>query len=125
MADEVQNTAAQPAQQSVNVTQPVQQNVAQDTAQVTQSTGVQTDIEKIEADIARFKADGSDIYATTIQALEDEKAALIAKAEAEVKETKTEIAIAEKSFREKYGNDIMNTVEIVALVAIVYRLFFF
>ena len=41
------------------------------------------------------------------------------------KEAETEVTTAAKTFKEKYGNDIMNAVEIVALAAIVYRLFFF
>ena len=90
MANEV-NTATQPAVQAVNA------GVATPATQ--QPTAVQTDIEKLDADIARFKADGSGIYDTAVQALEDEKAALIAKAEEEAKAAETgveNVATAQK-----------------------------
>jgi|GEM_PF-3555232 len=93
---------------------------------------LQTDIEKLEARISQLKADGSAIYDTAIQALEDERAQLIAEAEAEAKKVEeeaqavvTDVETAEKTFREKYGNEVLNSVEIVALAAIIWRLFFF
>lgn len=95
-------------------------------------TTVQTDIEKLEAQISQLKADGSAIYDTAIQALEDERAQLIAEAEAEAKKVEEEaqtvvadVENAEKTFREKYGNEVLNGAEIVALGVIIWRLFFF
>lgn len=104
----------------------LQQDQAVDTTQavVTATTG-QTDIEKLDAKIADLEADGAEVFADAIQILKDKRDALVAQAEADAKEAETEVTTAAKTFKEKYGNDIMNAVEIVALAAIVYRLFFF
>lgn len=100
----------------------IQQDQAVDT---TQAATEQTDIEKLDAKIADLEADGDEVFADAIQILKDKRDALIAQAEADAKEAETEVTTAAKTFKEKYGNDIMNAVEIVALAAIVYRLFFF
>ena len=104
----------------------LQQDQAVDTTQavVTATTG-QTDIEKLDAKIADLEADGAEVFADAIQILKDKRDALVAQAEADAKKAETEVTTAAKTFKEKYGNDIMNAVEIVALAAIVYRLFFF
>lgn len=104
----------------------LQQDQAVDTTQavVTATTG-QTDIEKLDAKIADLEADGAEVFADAIQILKDKRDALVAQAEADAKEAETEVTTAAKTFKEKYGNDIMNAVEIVALATIVYRLFFF
>lgn len=100
----------------------LQQDQAVDT---TQATMGQTDIEKLDAKIADLEADGAEVFADAIQILKDKRDALVAQAEEDAKEAETEVTTAAKTFKEKYGNDIMNTIEIVALAAIVYRLFFF
>ena len=89
------------------------------------TTEPQTDIEKLEAQISQLEKDGSAIYTTAIQALKDERDALIAAAEEEAKKDETEVVTIETSFLQKYGNEILNGVEILALIAIIYRLFFF
>ena len=100
----------------------LQQDQAVDT---TQATTGQTDIEKLDAKIAELEADGAEVFADAIQLLKDKRDALIAQAEAEANSIGSGVITLETSFRQKYGNDIMNAVEIVALAAIVYRLFFF
>ena len=100
----------------------LQQDQAVDT---TQATTEQTDIEKLDAKIAELEADGAEVFADAIQILKDKRDTLVAQAAEDAKEAETEVTTAAKTFKEKYGNDIMNTVEIVALAAIVYRLFFF
>ena len=104
----------------------LQQDQAVDTTQavVTATTG-QTDIEKLDAKIADLEADGAEVFADAIQILKDKRDALVAQAEADANEEETDVTTAAKTFKEKYGNDIMNAVEIVALASIVYRLFFF
>ena len=115
MANEVQATPATD----------IQQDQAADTTQEATETTEQTDIEKLDAKIADLEADGAEVFADAIQLLKDKRDALIAQAAEDAKEAETEVTTAAKTFKEKYGNDIMNTVEIVALAAIVYRLFFF
>ena len=74
---------------------------------------------------------GKDLFKEEIISLEEKEKALTAKIEAAAKETETEaeqmttgIMAIEKTFWEKYGNEVLNGVEIVALAAIIYRLFF-
>lgn len=100
----------------------IQQNQAVDT---TQAVTEQTDIEKLDAKIAELEADGAEVFADAIQILKDKRDALVAQAEADANSIGSGVITLETSFRQKYGNDIMNAVEIVALTAIVYRLFFF
>ncbi|KMO86433.1 hypothetical protein AB840_08180 [Megasphaera cerevisiae DSM 20462] len=105
----------------------IQQDQAVDTTQAVTATTEQTDIEKLDAKIADLEADGAEVFADAIQILKDKRDALIAQAEAEAESNSigSGVITLETSFRQKYGNDIMNAVEIVALAAIVYRLFFF
>jgi vacuolar-type H+-ATPase subunit H len=104
----------------------IQQDQAVDTENTTiEITKLQADILNLNAKITDLEADGDEVFADAIQILKDKRDALIAQAEADAKEAETEVTTAAKTFKEKYGNDIMNAVEIVALAAIVYRLFFF
>lgn len=103
----------------------IQQNQAVDTTQAVTATTEQTDIEKLDAKIAELEADGAEVFADAIQILKDKRDALVAQAEADANSIGSGVITLETSFRQKYGNDIMNTIEIVALAAIVYRLFFF
>jgi molecular chaperone GrpE (heat shock protein) len=104
----------------------IQQDQDVDTTQATTATTAeQTDIEKLDAKIADLEADGAELFADAIQILKDKRAALVAKAEADAKEAEIEVTTAAKTFKEKYGNLIVNGIEIVGIGAIVYRLFFF
>lgn len=103
----------------------LQQDQAVDATQAVTATTKQTDIEKLDAKIADLEADGAEVFADAIQILKDKRDTLIAQAAEDAKEAETEVTTAANTFKEKYGNDIMNTIEIVALAAIIYRLFFF
>ena len=81
-----QNTATQPVQQAVNVA--AVNNTAQ---QAAPTDAVTADIQKLDAQITVLKADGSDIFVDAIKVLEAEKSALVAKAEAKVKETEEKL----------------------------------
>lgn len=104
----------------------IQQNQAVDTENTTiEITKLQADILNLNAKITDLEADGDEMFADAIQLLKDKRDTLIAQAEAEANSIGSGVITLETSFRQKYGNDIMNTIEIVALAAIVYRLFFF
>lgn len=103
----------------------IQQDQAVDTTPAVTATTEQTDIEKLDAKIADLEADGAEVFADAIQILKDKRDALIAQAEADAKEAETEVTTAAKTFKEKYGNLIVNGIEIVGIGAIVCRLFFF
>lgn len=103
----------------------IQQDQGTDTTQAVTATTEQTDIEKLDAKIADLEADGAEVFADAIQLLKDKRGALVAQAAEEAKEAETEVTTAAKTFKEKYGNLIVNGIEIVGIGAIVYRLFFF
>ena len=103
----------------------IQQDQAVDTTPAVTATTEQTDIEKLDAKIAELEADGAEVFADAIQILKDKRDTLVTQAAAEANSIGSGVITLETSFRQKYGNDIMNAVEIVALAAIVYRLFFF
>lgn len=104
----------------------IQQDQAVDTENTTiKITKLQADILNLNAKITDLEADGDEMFADAIQLLKDKRDALIAQAAEDAKEAETEVTTDVKTFREKYGNEVLNSVEIVALAAIIYRLFFF
>lgn len=103
----------------------LQQDQAVDTTPAVTAITEQTDIEKLDAKIADLEADGAEVFADAIQILKDKRDALVAQAAEEANSIGSGVITIETSFRQKYGNDIMNAVEIVGIGAIVYRLFFF
>jgi len=115
MAEEVKDTV-----QATDITPAV----VQDTTTAIETT-TQTDIEKLDAAIAKLEADGSETLADTVQVLKDKRDTLIAEAEAEAKKVETEVVTVEETFQQKYGNILVNGIEIVGIGAIIYRLFFF
>lgn len=110
-------------QTTETVTPVVQGTTAVQDTPATETTA-QTDIEKLDAEIAKLEEDGSAVFSDTIQVLKDKRTTLIAEAEAEAKKVESEVVTVEESFSEKYGNEILNGIEIVALSVIIWRLFF-
>lgn len=86
-------------------------------------TPVQTDIEKMEGAIKALKESGEDLFKDQIAALENKIAEEKAKAEAALKEAEETVQEVEQSFVEKYGNKIVQGLQIVLLGYIVYKLF--
>lgn len=103
----------------------IQQDQAVDTTPAVTATTEQTDIEKLDAKIADLEADGAEVFADAIQIMKDKRDALIAQAAEEANSIGSGVIILETSFRQKYGNLIVNGIEIVGIGAIVCRLFFF
>ena len=86
-------------------------------------TPVQTDIEKIETAIKALKESGEDLFKDQIAALETKLAEEKAKVEAAVSEAGEEIKEAEQTFVEKYGNKIIQGVQLILLGYIVHKIF--
>lgn len=86
---------------------------------------VQRDIDKLDAKIEELQQDGSDLYAAAITALTDERDELAAKVKEESEDAADSVHDANQKFLDKYGMYILNGAEVVALVAIIYRLFIF
>jgi uncharacterized coiled-coil DUF342 family protein len=90
-----------------------------------EKTQVQRDIDKLDAKIEELQQDGSDLYAAAITALTDERDELVAKVKEESEDAADSVQDANQKFLDKYGMYILNGAEVVALVAIIYRLFVF
>ncbi|KMO85243.1 hypothetical protein AB840_14650 [Megasphaera cerevisiae DSM 20462] len=107
----------------------VQQNTVtpatQPVIQTTPEEKVKQDIANMKQHLANLEQDDKELYADEIKSLKAKIAVSESKLQQEAKSVVAHVETAEKSFREKYGNEILNSVEIVALVAIIWRLFFF
>jgi len=103
------------------------EEVKQETEQnsVTPEEKVEQDIANMKQHLANLEQDDKDLYADEIKSLKAKITASEAKLQQETKNVVTDVETAEKTFREKYGNEVLNSVEIVALAAIIFRLFFF
>jgi|GEM_PF-2462454 len=109
-----------------------QDTAVQDTAPATQPVVQTTSEEKVKQDIANMKQhlanleqDDKNLYADEIKSLKTKIAVAESKLQQEAKTVVDDAEKAEKSFLQKYGNEILNGVEILALIAILYRLFIF
>ena len=102
------------------------EEVKQETEQnsVTPEEKVEQDIANMKQHLANLEQDAKDLYADEIKSLKAKITASEAKLQQETKNVVTDVETAEKTFREKYGNEVLNSVEIVALAAIICRLFF-
>lgn len=102
------------------------EEVKQETEQnsVTPEKKVEQDIANMKQHLANLEQDDKDLYADEIKSLKAKITASEAKLQQETKNVVTDVETAEKTFREKYGNEVLNSVEIVALAAIIWRLFF-
>lgn len=85
-------------------------------------TPVQTDIEKMEAAIKSLKEAGEDLFKDQITAVEVQIAEAKAKAQAEIDKAVDTVQEAERTFIEKYGNKIVQGVQLLLLGYIVYRI---
>ena len=83
---------------------------------------VQTDIEKMEAAINILKEASEDLFKDQITAIEVQIAETKAKAQAEIDKAVDTVQEAERTFIEKYGNKIVQGVQILLLGYIVYRI---
>jgi ElaB/YqjD/DUF883 family membrane-anchored ribosome-binding protein len=101
------------------------QNTVQGTTTAAESKSTDNEIEKINEKIDELENDSEDLYSTAIEALKSKRDELIEKAKEDTKDTTDSIQNANQKFIDKYGLQILNAVEALALVAIVYRLFFF
>lgn len=88
-------------------------------------TTVEQDLATVRAKKDELIAAGETLFKDEIASLEEKEKSLTAQIETEAKETETQIVTAETSFREKYGNIMVNGIEIIGIGAIIYRLFFF
>lgn len=116
---------AEEANVEVSASETASTETSTETNTETNAEKIQKDIDDVNAKIEELKADGNDIYESAIQTLTDTRDALSEKLKLEVKETGYKVQTANEKFLEKYGMYILNGVEVLALVAIVYRLFFF
>jgi hypothetical protein len=96
-----------------------QNTVVTSTANLEQTTPVQTDIAKIEAAIQTLFAAGEELFADEIAALKQKRDALIAEAQA----VATELTTVEQSFIQKYGSGTAHGIEIILLAVILCKLF--
>ena len=85
-------------------------------------TPVQTDIEKMEAAINSLKEASEDLFKDQITAIEVQIAEAKAKAQSEIDKAVDTVQEAERTFIEKYGNKIVQGVQILLLGYIVYRI---
>jgi hypothetical protein len=115
MTDEVKNTV-----QATDVGAP--EVTVQETA--TPEEKVKQDIVNMKQHLANLEQDDKDLYADEIKSLKAKIAAAESQLQQKAKNVVTDVETAEKTFREKYGNEVLNSVEIVALAAIICRLFF-
>ena len=85
-------------------------------------TPVQTDIEKMQAAINSLKEASEDLFKDQITAIEVQIAETKAKAQAEIDKAVQTVQETERTFIEKYGNKIIQGVQILLLGYIVYRI---
>lgn len=85
-------------------------------------TPVQTDIEKMEAAIKSLKEAGEDLFNDQITAIDVQLAEAKAKAQAEIDKAVDTVQESERTFIEKYGNKIVQGVQLLLLGYIVYRI---
>lgn len=102
------------------------EEVKQETEQnsVTPEEKVEQDIANMKQHLANLEQDDKDLYADEIKSLKAKITASEDRLQQEAKSVATDVETAEKTFREKYGNEVLNSVEILALAAIICRLFF-
>ena len=109
--------------------QETEQNLAapevQPVVQTTPEEKVKQDIVNMKQHLANLEQDDKDLYADEIKSLRTKIVAAENQLQQEAKNVVTNVETAEKTFREKYGNEVLNSVEIVAVAAIICRLFFF
>ncbi len=84
---------------------------------------IKQDIEKMEAAIVQLKAGGEELFADQIAALQNKIDTLKAEAAAAVDQAVDDVNATEQNFVEKYGAGIARAIEIVLLVAVLYRIF--
>lgn len=111
------------------IKQETEQNLAapevQPVVQTTPEEKVKQDIANMKQHLTNLEQDDKDLYADEIKSLKVKIAASEVKLQQEVKSVVTDVETTEKTFREKYGNEVLNGVEIMALAVIIYQLFFF
>ena len=86
-------------------------------------TPAQQDLLNIKTAIAQLKTAGEALFADEITALEAKAAVIEATLKAEVETVVQEIETVEQSFVSKYGSGTAHGLEIVALIAILAKLF--
>ncbi|MGE1061242.1 hypothetical protein NXG27_01135 [Megasphaera paucivorans] len=113
--------------EEVNAVQTIDAAIPEATVQDTPATNttVEQDLATVRAKKDELIAAGETLFKDEIASLEEKEKSLTAQIETEAKETETQIVTAETSFREKYGNIMVNGIEIIGIGAIIYRLFFF
>jgi len=84
-----------------------------------------TDVQKIDAEVAKLEQDGQELFADAIQLLKDKKTELVAKAEKEAQTAATMGKIAEQTLVQKYGGKAWELAKAAGIAAIICRLFFF
>ncbi|MGE1061188.1 hypothetical protein NXG27_00860 [Megasphaera paucivorans] len=107
------------------VKQETEQNLAapeiQPVVQTTPEEKVKQDIVNMKQHLTNLEQDDKELYADEIKSLKAKIAASEAQLQQEAKNVVTNVETAEKTFREKYGNEILNIIEIVALAVIIYQ----
>jgi len=96
------------------------------TAVQTVESQEQTDIQKLDAQIATMEQDGKELFADAIQTLKDKRAVLVTEAEEKAKATKAEVKTAEISTEStwvKYSGYVWEAVKGVGIAAVIWKLF--
>ena len=101
------------------IVNPVVENVA---AQVVEKK-TETDLEKLKTAAVNLRNAGEDLFKSEIEEIEKKIADEEKKIESETEKVVEEVKQAEQGFVEKYGAGAARAVEIVLLVAILYKLF--